>query len=234
MDNVLRSAAGVIGNSQATLDDLASFAHERGEAMPPSLAALISGIPIELKVPARTLDRPHFVTVGTIEGRKNHGLLLEVWRRLVSELGSSAPVLLIVGSRGWQAEAVLQQLDDLGVLSGHVRELGRCEDEELAGWIAGSRALLMPSVAEGFGLPVIEALQLGAPVIATDLPVYREIAGDIPRYLGADDVDAWKQAVERYSGEDSDRSRQVAAASSYLAPTWGSHFDLVEPWLNRL
>ncbi|MCW3796678.1 glycosyltransferase family 4 protein [Sphingomonas sp. BN140010] len=234
MDTVLSSAAGVIGNSQATLDELAMFARARGVAMPASLPALISGIPAATKVLPRMQDRPYFVTVGTIEGRKNHKLLLEVWRSLVSQLGANAPMLVIIGTRGWQAEETFEQLDRLGDLAGHVWELGRCGDEQLAAWIAGARAVLMPSFAEGFGLPVIEALQLGTPVIATDLPVYREIAGEIPCYLKADDCEGWKQAVVGYCTDDPDRVRQVSAAQTYVAPSWPMHFDLVERWLDKL
>ena len=92
----------------------------------------------------------------------------------------------------------------------------------------------MPSFAEGFGLPVIEALQLGTPVIASDLPVFREIAGDIPRYENATDVGAWEEAVRQMMKDDREVKRQRSLMQNYRAPTWETHFAVVEPWLEEL
>lgn len=234
MENVLASASGLIFNSRDSLDELSTFAAARGRTMPPSMAAWISGGDFSQQVQPRTTSRPHFITVGTIEGRKNHQLLLDVWRKLVVEQGLDAPQLLIVGQRGWQAERVIEQLDDLADLKDHVREIGTCQDQELAGWIAGARALLMPSFAEGFGMPVVEALALGTPVLASDLPVFREIAGDIPTYLSPHDESAWVSQIRAFTGNDPDRARQLDRMASFRAPTWDEHFERVENWLATL
>jgi glycosyltransferase involved in cell wall biosynthesis len=229
MSNVLASASGVIGNSRATLDDLADFAKGLGKAMPPSVFAWLGAEDFPTNPQPKGQGKPHFVVVGTIEGRKNHQLLLDVWRDIVAEWGEEAPLLVILGQRGWQAEDVFRQLDVPGALKGHVLELRACSDDDLARWIAGAQALLMPSFAEGFGLPVVEALQLGTPVIATDLPVYREIAGDFPIYLDPTDKAAWKAAVE----SDVD-GRQAERVLNFRAPTWQGHFRTVETWLEKL
>ena len=229
MANALRSAAAIIGNSRATLDELAAFAADAGLPVPPALSAWISGPPLPRAEP-KVLNRRHFVAVGTIEGRKNHILLLNVWRSLASKMGDGAPVLVIIGQRGWQAGAAVAMLDG-GDLDGHVLELGRCDDTEMAAWLAGARALLMPSFAEGFGLPVIEALQLGTPVIACDLPVYREIVGGIPTYLAPDDQPGWEKTIADFTSDSKERSRQLNSIADYSAPTWESHFARVEHWL---
>ena len=234
MENVLASASGLIGNSRDSLDELSTFAALQGRAMPPSIAAWISGGDFSQQVQPRTTSRPHFITVGTIEGRKNHQLLLNIWRKLVAEQGLDAPQLLIVGQRGWQAERVIEQLDDLTDLKDHVREIGTCQDQELAGWIAGARALLMPSFAEGFGMPVVEALALGTPVLASDLPVFREIAGDIPTYLSPHDDSAWVSQIRAFTGDNPERARQLERMASFRAPTWNEHFERVEHWLATL
>lgn len=234
MQNVLASAAGIIGNSRATLDDLEDFGRQTGKSVPPSTVALISGGNFSRKVRLQTPSRPYFVTVGTIEGRKNHQLLLDVWSGLASQFGRDAPELLIVGQRGWQADRVIKQLDDLGSLEGHVQEIRRSGDEELAQLIAGARALLMPSFAEGFGLPIIEALELGTPVIASDLPVYREIASDIPTYLDPSDREAWRGAIRSFASDSSDRTRQLVRIRDYKPPAWEEHFDEVDAWLAKL
>ena len=229
MNNVLASAAGVIGNSKATLDDLADFAEKEGRPMPPSIVAWLGAEDFQHDPQPKSGGMPHFVVVGTIEGRKNHQLLLDVWRQIVAERGQEAPLLVIIGQRGWQADEVFEQLDRPADLKGHVLELAACNDDELAGWIAGARALLMPSFAEGFGLPVMEALQLGTPVIATDLPVYREIAGDRPLYLPPTDKAAWKAAVESLAGGQQRKKRP-----DFHASTWQDHCTTVGAWLKKL
>lgn len=230
MEHLLTSGFGVIANSQATLDDLAAFAARHGLPMPSSVVALISGVrPVETG--PRNAERPYFVTLGTIEGRKNHLLLLQVWRRLIERHGAEAPLLVIIGQRGWEAQAATAMLDRLPLLKDHVRELSHCTDQELAGWLRGARALLMPTFAEGFGLPVIEALQVGTPVVASDLPVFREVAGTIPLYLDPLDGPAWERAVLAMASSEAERQRQAREREGYQAPTWEQHFRIVDQWL---
>ena len=233
MLTALSSASGIIGNSKATLDDLSAFARESGLEMPPAIAAWISGYrPVQAH--PLGLSRPYFVTVGTIEGRKNHLLLLKVWKRLVANAGQQAPMLVIVGQRGWEAHEAIAILDEPGELAGAVIEMGRCSDGELQGLLGGARALLMPSFAEGFGLPVIEAIRAGTPVIASDLPVYREILGDIPTFIDPEDPPRWEQAVRDFTFDSPERQRQKAAMRDFTAPTWEDHFAAVDRWLEQL
>ena len=235
IQHALTSAAGIIGNSRATLDEVAKFAAARQLLMPPPTVAWISG-PRSAAAPApKRLAQPHFVALGTIEGRKNHLMLLQVWQRLVAELGEAAPKLVIIGQRGWEAEAAQALIDRAPDLRGAILELGDCSDEETTAWIAGARALLMPSFAEGFGLPVVEALQLGTPVIASNLPVYREIVGDLPTYVDPLDGPAWKRLVQAFSSDDEpERSRQLRALKGFKASGWPEHFTNVEAWLKTL
>jgi glycosyltransferase involved in cell wall biosynthesis len=202
--------------------------------MPPAYTAWISGYRSDEKVEPIALERPHFVTVGTIEGRKNHLLLLRIWHRLVADLGRGAPLLVIVGQRGWKSEAATAMLDEIHQFDGAVRELGRCGDAELRGLLSGARALLMPSFAEGFGLPIIEALEAGTPVIASDLPVYREVVGGIPTYLDPDDSTAWESTIRAFAGDVPERERQTKLIRDYTAPHWAGHFAAVEEAVDRL
>ncbi|MEO6091854.1 MAG: glycosyltransferase family 1 protein [Novosphingobium sp.] len=234
MTNALRSATGIIGNSQATIEELRAFAIASGRPMPASVVAWLAGPDHPVNVEPAKLDRPYFVAVGTIEGRKNHILLLQIWQRLVARLGEATPQLIIIGQRGWEADHALAMLNRGFGLAGHVKELGRCPDVELAQLVAGARALLMPSFIEGFGLPIIEALDLGTPVIASDRPVFREIAGDIPTYLDPLDGPGWERAILEFIGESPERRRQKRLMAGYVAPDWAAHFAIVEGWLNTL
>jgi glycosyltransferase involved in cell wall biosynthesis len=235
MRTVLSTAAGVIGNSQATLDQLSAFARNEALPNPPALAAWLGVEPLRASAKGENPQRHTFVTIGTIEARKNHILLLNVWRQLIKRMGNEAPRLLIIGQRGWEADDVFELLDRNDVLRGHLLELGHCSDEELAGHLSSARALLFPSRAEGYGLPLVEALAAGTPVIASDLPLFREIAGDIPLYLDPMDGEAWEAAILDYSQEVcEDRERQLRGIESFRLPDWDSHFAAVERWIDGL
>jgi glycosyltransferase involved in cell wall biosynthesis len=234
MENALRFAFAIIGNSEATLTDLRQFAETRGLPVPTAVAAWIAGPPVPPDVVPKYFDRPHFVVVGTIEGRKNHELLLRIWEQLTLELGSGVPLLVVIGQRGWQAEAAITMLDRANEPGSTVIELSRCGDDELAAIIAGARALLMPSFAEGFGLPVVEALKLGTPVIASDLPVFREIVADIPTFVACTDESAFADAIKSFLEDGPERKRQLATLGSYSPPDWPTHFKIIDSWIETL
>jgi glycosyltransferase involved in cell wall biosynthesis len=236
METALRSANGLILNSAATARELAQFASARGIVVPPSLNAWL-GIdtrPVNSVTVPTECKRPYFVMIGTIEARKNHLLVLQAWREIVTMLGDQAPRLVVIGQRGWEAAEAIAVLDDPGPLEDHVQEMASCDDIQMGKMLAGARAMLMPSFVEGFGLPVVEALREGVPVIASDLPVFREIAGNIPTYLDPHDRAAWAKAIIEYTGNGAERRRQLNAARGYRAPNWADHFDQVEEFLERL
>lgn len=234
MRTVLRTGAGVIANSHATLDDLTAFANAIGVAVPPALVAWIAGMGRPEMARPATMQRPYFITIGTIEGRKNHILLLQIWRRLAREMGSATPYLVIVGQRGWEATHAIEMLDHAPELAQHIREFPRSDDAALTRLIAGARALLMPSFAEGFGLPVIEALQLGTPVIASDLGALREVSGGIPAFLDPIDGKGWESMVRSFTGDCDERQRQLSLMPTYRPPDWLTHFARLEAWLDGL
>lgn len=233
MINALNSASGVIVNSRDTGRELADFAQREALPVPPCVVAWLGTEEIP-RVTRRTDARPYFVMVGTIEARKNHLLVLDVWRDLVARLGDRAPELVIIGQRGWEAEEAIARLDQLGAMASHVRELGRCDDATMHRLIANAQAVLMPSFIEGYGLPLVEALKQAVPVIATDLPVFREIAGDIPTYLPAVDRQRWVDTILIYSEDGAERQRQMRAIDAFRAPEWVTHFALVEEFIETL
>ena len=234
MRTALDTGVGVIANSAHTLEALREFAAAENRNMPPSAVAW-PGTPILPSVSARPEDEPTFVILGTIEGRKNHALLLSVWQQLIRARGAGpAPHLVIVGRRGWQADEVFAQLDG-DEFAGRVTEVGPLDDRRLAKILSGSRALLFPSFAEGYGIPLVEALAAKVPVIASDLPVFREIGQGVPELLPADDVAAWCGAVSDYAREPSPRrNSQLLRMKGYQAPDWKEHFTKIDALLNAL
>lgn len=235
MRTVLETGIGVIGNSQATLDALAEFGLVERLPRPPHLAAWLGTTPLDKPWRPSPTERPTFVILGTIEARKNHQLLLNIWSRLITRFGASAPRLLVIGQRGWEAEEVNNKLDRDETLRGYVVEISGCSDSELANYLSTARALLFPSFAEGFGLPLIEALSLGVPVIASDLPVLHEIGQEIPMYLSPVDELGWEAAILDFAGASSPaRAVQLDRVSTFRPPNWADHFAAVERWLPTL
>ncbi|MEO8722263.1 MAG: glycosyltransferase family 1 protein [Sphingobium sp.] len=235
MTTVLKCATGVIANSRDTVDALERFAGLHDLPMPPSHCAPLGLSKVQCAGDAtRPYAKPYFIIVGTIEGRKNHLLLLNVWRDLVQRHGQNAPTLVIIGQRGWAAENVTHLLDNDAALRAHIVELGRCDDAQLGQYMMHAQALLFPSFVEGQGLPLIEALDAGTPVIASDLAVFRETAGNIPEYLDPHDKQIWADAVMEYSAADSVRRQaQIVRLEGFHAPDWSGHFAAVESWLRR-
>jgi glycosyltransferase involved in cell wall biosynthesis len=239
MNALLRNAVGIIGNSRDTLNELAVFAGlQHALTMPP---ALVAPLGVRLCDPASSAGsaialpgRPYFVMLGTIEGRKNHLLMLTLWAELARRLGSACPQLVIIGKRGWENEQAIDMLERSEAIRGHVIELSRCDDAALATYVAGARALILPSFVEGYGLPVVEALARGTPVIASDLPVFRELAANIPDYLSPIDGLGWSRAIEDYARTDSQRrNAQLARMAGWSPPTWKEHFRKVDRWLEQ-
>jgi len=235
MRTVLDLASGVITNSRVTLNALAQFATHSGLPMPPAVVAPLAPAALPSPSPARPLAAPYFVVLGTIEPRKNHWLLLQLWRKLIEQRGEGAPRLVVIGQRGWECENVVDLLERCETLRGYVTELRACSDAELSTYLHHAQALLFPSFAEGYGIPLVEALSLGVPVIASDLPVFREIAGDVPEYLDPLDGMAWMARILAYAEPASaERAGQVERITGFMPPSWSDHFQVVERFLERL
>ena len=235
MDNVLALARGVITNSEATLHDLVQYAHQTDQVMPQAEVALLAS-GIRLAEPgARPMDTPYFVILSTIDPRKNHALLLQLWRSLVQHWGQQTPHLVVIGQRGWECENVLDLLERCPGLKAVVTEIAHCSDADVVTYIHHSQALLFPSFIEGYGLPLIEALALGVPVIASDLPVFREIAGDVPEYVDSLDGKRWGDLIMEYAQSNSvHRLAQLARIKKFTAPTWDAHFIKTDLFLEKL
>jgi glycosyltransferase involved in cell wall biosynthesis len=232
--NALTSASGIITNSEASARELRGFAADEGLAMPPAIAAWLAGADFKFSPAIPFKASRHFVFVSTIEGRKNHFMLLQVWRRLAERLGPATPKLVIIGQNGAQASHVEGMIERCQSIQDHVITLSHCPDDEMGRWIGSARALLLPSFAEGFGLPVIEAMQLGTPVIASDLPCFREIGEGIPTLIDPIDALGWEKTITAFIENCPERTRQLHLLQNYRAPNWGDHFGKVEGWLKTL
>ena len=179
--------------------------------------------------------RPYFVCLGTIEPRKNHLLLLNLWRHLAETLPSNeVPRLIIIGRRGWENEQIVDMLERCPALVGHVQELSGCPDARLSALLRGARALLMPSFAEGYGMPVAEALSVDTPVICSDIAALREVGGQTPHYLDPLDGSGWKTAILDYAARGDLYQAQMVRLPSWHNPTWSEHMAIVVQAIEEL
>ena len=230
----LAGGAGLIANSRATAHSLRDFARAENLPLPPLLIAPIAGgLP-----PAQTRPvagaRPVFVSVGTIEKRKNHLLLLRVWRALIDRMGEDAPRLVLAGDWGRGAGPLRETLRRDPQLAQFVEVRAGLDDAAIAALVAQAKAVLLPTLAEGFGMPLIEALALGVPVIASDLPSLREIGQGIPCYIEGENPEAWAQAVFEFCADGPRRQRQLAMMPHFREPSWADHFEAFDIWLGEL
>ncbi|MBE9603268.1 glycosyltransferase family 4 protein [Acetobacteraceae bacterium H6797] len=226
-------ADGIIANSAHTASALEPYLTQR--AVPPPMIVAHLGIELPESPVSPVPLEPYFVTLGTIEPRKNHLLLLHLWREFVANMGPAAPRLLVIGRRGWENENIIDMLERCNALRGVVQEVGQLPDRRVAELLRGARGLLFPSFCEGYGLPLAEALALRVPAICSDLPALREVGGDIPEYLDPLDGAAWRATIMEYTRLHSPRRlAQIARAGSWRTPTWEDHFAQVDDLLDRV
>lgn len=222
MMTTLSHAALILTNSQTTAQDVREYADRHAMETPPILVAplgLESAFERSSRPPLAAL--PYFVCVGTIEPRKNLVMLLKIWRRLADVLGDSTPQLVLVGRRGWENETVLDHLQRSPPVRQFVHEIADLSDDELATLMQNARALLAPSAAEGFDLPVLEALAMSTPVIASDIPAHRELARNA-ELLDPTDGPAWFRAISEAI------VRPPRRPAPFTPLTWAEHFRIVE------
>ncbi len=174
------------------------------------------------------VDGAYFVILGTIEPRKNHALLLNVWRHLQACGVDPLPKLYVVGRRGWDVGNVINMLERTAIRHAVV-ELNDAPDDRIIALLKGARALLFPSFEEGWGMPMVEALTLKVPVICSDIPVFHETGQGIPDYIHPLDGLGWARSIEDYAADDSPaRDAQCRRIDDFVPPRWQDHFAVLD------
>ena len=217
----VRRADALIAVSEATRQDLI-----RLYGVPPAKVRVIpeAAAPHFRPAPAEDVARvrsryrlpPRFLlTVGTIEPRKNLPRLFQALARLE---GAKRPPLVVAGSKGWLYEETFRTVERLG-LEGQVAFLGHVPEEDLPALYTAADLFVLPSLYEGFGLPVLEAMACGTPVVCSHAASLREVAGDAARYVDPRDPEAMAEVL-REAWEDPDlraalRARGLARAASF-------------------
>lgn len=219
MNPAITRAQHIVTVSQATADDVMSFrpdAAGRITIIPPGLTKL----PTPVTSPLLNLQ-PYALFVGTLEPRKNLARILEAFASLRPDTVEDLK-LVIAGGQGWKL-ADLDSLINLHGLNGRVIATGYVSDAELAGLYSSARFLVMPSLYEGFGFPIIEANSFGIPVITSQISSMPEAAGNSALLIDPYDSGSIAQAILRLT-----RDKKLHATLASFARENAARFSWVE------
>jgi glycosyltransferase involved in cell wall biosynthesis len=201
-----RGASRILADSQATRRDLVRYYRTPpakitvvypgldGKLAPVSDPALLAGMRA-----AYGLEDPYLLYVGTLQPRKNLVRLIQAYARLRSLLADQdaplpTPRLVLAGKKGWLYDEIVSQVQTLG-LEGQVILAGYVPEADLPALLSGALAFVFPSLYEGFGLPVLEAMACGTPVICSDTSSLPEVAGDAALLVNPREPEALAQAM---------------------------------------
>ncbi len=225
-DHTLRAqmthAELVFAISRHTATDLADWTRQHRIGAPDAVVVTLGAdLPALDASPVPTpvaLDGHHHVlVVGTVEPRKNHTVLLDAfdrWRHLGSDLH-----LVIVGRPGWHNDDVIARIESHPELGRSLHWLRDCDDATLAGLYRSATVVAVPSITEGFGLPVVEALSYGVPVVASNGGALPEAAAGYAELVAPDDVGGWVRAIVAHDHTEH-HARVTAGLQGYRPPSW--------------
>lgn len=247
--------AGLV-NTNAVVRDMEVYAAEARLSLPP-LTVVYPGLDLPPHVPqtppessVRDGADPYFIMLGSLDPRKNHLLMLQLWQQMAKLPGTPRLVIVgrnpaaqslsarilerIVGRKQIQPHLALLALERVD-FHGRVEYRGRLNDDEAVALLKGARALLFPSLAEGFGIPLSEALAAGVPAIVSDLAAFREHGADVPEYIDPLDGPGWKTAILQYAAKDSpQRTAQLERLQYWKPHSWQTHFVAVQTVLDTV
>jgi glycosyltransferase involved in cell wall biosynthesis len=225
---ILPLAERILVNSRAVEKDIRAFC--RGLGRDPGEIVLVrpgcdlSGVEAALDLPAGLAKGKFVLFVGTIEPRKGHDMILDVWRRLLEK---GVPqrhgfTLVLAGQRGWKVDDLIRRLGD-PAFAGSLLHLPATDDATLAALYRDTAFCLLPSLYEGFGMPVIEAFARGKAIIASDAGALPEVVGGLSPCLPPDDRAAWFATLEQWiEDEHAWAPYEAAIRASFKPVTWDS------------
>ncbi len=220
-----RRARRVIAISQSTADDvfrLLGVPRDRIDVALPGVRDHFRPLPAVAVAAfrrAQGLPARFLLHLGTLEPRKNLPVLLQAYAGLPAAQRAEIP-LVLVGGQGWGLDEIRATITALR-LGNSVRLAGYAPDDDLPLWYNAAAALAVPSVYEGWGLPVVEALACGTPVLVSDVSSLPEAAGDAGLRLPPADIAAWTEALRRALADDEWRAEARSKGLAHAAPfTW--------------
>lgn len=191
--------------SQATKDDFCSYTGFNPDRVVPILLAAASDLfhPVTDEARKQAVrqrfglgEGPYFLSIATLEPRKNIDHLIRCFGQLVDSRAIAPDIkLVLVGTKGWKFDAIMAESSRSTDLASRLVFTGYVPDDDLAPLYAGALAFTFPSLYEGFGLPPLEAMQCGLPVITSNVSSLPEVVGDAAIQVSPTDADALCQAM---------------------------------------
>jgi glycosyltransferase involved in cell wall biosynthesis len=223
LDQAVRSSDGCICISRAVADELEMYLRVRGAPPLQRLGFWHLGCDFQMNpassVPSgrvrRATEGRTLLMVGTIEPRKNHALTLDAFEHLWAR-GIDVN-LCIAGRRGWNVGEFMAKIRDHPESGRRLHFIDDPTDEELSHCYVRSAALLVPSAGEGFGLPLVEAAQFGTPILASDIPVFHEVAGEHATYFALGTADDLARVLRAWLTAPADK---LPRSSNIARLTW--------------
>ncbi len=241
LDGVLANADLLLTISEHSRATLLRLAAERRIAMPPvHVLHLGSGFPALAAADASAADprlpEPFVLYVSTIEARKNHALLLRIWRQLLAEHRIAAvPSVAFVGRRGWLVDDVMAEVSREGSLRDKVVIVPGLSDAEIAAAYRRCLFTVFPSLMEGWGLPVAESLEQGKLCVASNRGAIPEVGGDLVDYFDPENDAEALAAVERaIFDRDYRQAREVRIRAEFRPRNWADCAAALMEHLDRL
>jgi glycosyltransferase involved in cell wall biosynthesis len=209
----VRRAHHVLADSQATKDDLI----ELYGVAPAKITVILSGVdarfqPVEdsstraaIRAKYAIGDKPYIFAIGTVQPRKNYARLIQA---LAQVRAVHDVILVIAGGTGWLEDEMYRILDALNMRD-HVRLIGFADDDDLPAFYSEAYCLAFPSLYEGFGLPILEAMACGTPVMTSNISSMPEAAGDAALLVNPADTDEIANALLRLIADTELRAQLI-------------------------
>lgn len=222
----LQYADVLIASAQSTLDEVYKLMDELGLKHIPGYYSWlgsefqgvkdfnIDSIPQNVKDAA---DSKYILCVGTIEPRKNHKFLLDAFEKVLFKKGVN---LIFAGKLGWNVEELSQRIKDSKFYNKQLFHFTGLDDAAIEYLYQKALMLAFPTYNEGFGLPMVEALERGTPVIASDIPILREVGKDYCEYFGLNNLDEFCEKVVMYLEDKDSYQNLKEKIAGYTSFTW--------------
>ena len=231
----LQYADKIIVNAHATVCELKTLAEKVGVKLPLCEVVPLGGdfgkretihdSQVSEKLAQIVHERPFILMVGTIEPRKNHKLLVEAYDKGLKDLGYN---IIMAGYMGWNMEEFAEKLEKHPDYNKRIFHFTGLNDNAISFLYQNAKFLAFCSYTEGFGLPIIEALQRGTPVIAADIPVSREVGGDYCLWFEQDNAAALCEVAGAVGKSKEQYDRIKKNIQLYKAVTWKESCEMVD------
>lgn len=207
----IQRATHILADSEATKDDLVSLWQVPDE----KVTVLLSGVTTDFEVvsDANKLlairqkyqlgENPYLLSVGTIQPRKNYQFLIRAFKKVAENFPHQ---LIISGGKGWLYDEMVAEIEAQD-LRGRVKFIGFVDDADLPTLYSGTELFLFPSLYEGFGLPLLEAMACGVPVISSNSSSLPEVGAETAVYLSPHDSQAWSETMIELLNDPAKRER---------------------------